>query len=204
MLAFHLDPDIDAASRRRTTIESFVDWLDDRLGLAGKKVTDLGCGPGLYAEAIAARGGRVTGIDFSRTSLVHARESAARAGLGIDYREGDYLADPLTEGQDIVTLIYGDYCALAPAMRTRLLERVRQTLAGGGRFVFDVYSVGQMSRLTEGFEAGHRYMNGFWAEGDYYGFRATHQPRALPDRCRDETVRDLQLDAILHTRDHHG
>ena len=99
MLAFHLDPDIDAASRRRTTIESFVDWLDHRLGLAGRKVTDLGCGPGLYAEAIAARGGRVTGIDFSRTSLAHARASAARGGWSRSWQaidaSGPHLQSPM-------------------------------------------------------------------------------------------------------------
>jgi SAM-dependent methyltransferase len=173
MLAFHLNPDIDAASRRRASIDGFADWLDARFGLATRRITDLGCGPGLYAERMAARGATVTGVDFSSTALAHARQSALRGGFVIDYREADYLEGALPEAQDIVTLIYADYCPLAPAMRSRLLGRVREMLVPGGSFVFDVFSPGQMSRLREGFEAGHRYGDGFWAPGDYYGFKRT-------------------------------
>lgn len=173
MLAFHLDPAHDAASRRPESIDGFVGWLDKRLPLAGRKVMDLGCGPGLYAQRLAQRGAQVTGIDFSANSVAHARDTAAAAGLAIDYRIADYLEDELLGGQDLVIMIYGDYCAVAPAQRARLLRRVRAALAPGGRFVFDVFSPGQMQLLSEGFEGGRRFMHGFWADGDYFGFKRT-------------------------------
>lgn len=173
MLAFHLDPAHDAASRRPTSIDGFVGWLDARLPLAGRRVMDLGCGPGLYAQRLAQRGARVTGIDFSASSIAYARDAAAAAGLAIDYRIANYLEDELPGGQDLVIMIYGDYCAMAPEQRARLLRRVGATLAPGGRFVFDVFSPGQMADLSEGFEAGRRFMQGFWAEGDYFGFKRT-------------------------------
>src|SRR5690606_4761567 len=75
MLAAHLDPAHDLASRRPAIIDGFVSWLDRRIGLAGRRVLDLGCGPGLYCERMALRGARVTGLDFSARSLAHARRS---------------------------------------------------------------------------------------------------------------------------------
>lgn len=171
MLRLHLDGECDLASRRTATIEAFVGWLDARLHLAGRALTDLGCGPGLYAERYARRGAKVTGLDFSLSSIVHARDAARAAGLSIDYRVADYLKADLPARQDLVTLIYGDFGALAPASRRRLLDSVRQSLAPGGRFVLDVFSTGMLAALSEDAVCEKRLMDGFWAEGDYVGFK---------------------------------
>jgi len=62
-----------------------LDWIDERAALAGKRVLDVGCGGGILAEAMAARGARVTGIDLSEKSLrvaeLHSLQSQAR----VDY-----------------------------------------------------------------------------------------------------------------------
>ena len=48
MLAAHLNPNTEAASRRPEVIDRSVAWLVDTLGLReGDAVVDLGCGPGL-------------------------------------------------------------------------------------------------------------------------------------------------------------
>ena len=49
-----------------------LEWIDAVVGLAGKRVLDVGCGGGLLAEAMAHRGARVTGIDLSPESLAVA------------------------------------------------------------------------------------------------------------------------------------
>jgi SAM-dependent methyltransferase len=174
MLEFHLDPANDLASRRPEAIDRIVTWLDTRLDLDGKAVCDLGCGPGLYAGRMAMHGARVTGVDFSARSLAYARRSADAKRLAIAYRQADYLKDELPAGQDIVTLIYGDYCVLSPQQRRALLERIRAMLKPGGHFVFDVFSRLQFGQLSEEFRCERRLMNGFWAEGDYFGFKAVH------------------------------
>ena len=178
MLRFHLDGSNDLASRRTTAIDAFVDWLDRRFTLAGLKVTDLGCGPGLYAGRYAGRGAVVTGLDFSANSLAHARNVAEAAGLSVDYRRADYLRDDLPGGQDLATMIYGDFCAMAPDKRAVILAKVRATLKPTGSFVFDVFSTGMFAELREETLFESRLMNGFWAAGDYVGFKTT---RLYPD-----------------------
>lgn len=173
MLECHLDPTSDLASRRPEAIDKIVGWMDARIGLSGKSVCDLGCGPGLYAERMAALGARVTGIDFSHRSLAHASRSAAAKGLEVDYRHGDYLKSDLPKEMDVVSLIYGDFCVLSPAKRRDLLARIHAMLKPGGRFVFDLFSRDQFEKLAEGVRFERRLMNGFWAAGDYFGFAAT-------------------------------
>lgn len=174
MLEFHLDPSTELASRRPEDIDRFVRWMESHLGLAGKDVCDLGCGPGLYTERMAMHGAFVTGIDLSARSLEHARHVAAARKLPIVYAQANYLTDALPEQQDVVTLIYGDYCVLSPAQRRALLDRIKAMLKPGGKFVFDVYSRPQFGQLSEEFVCERRLMNGFWAEGDYFGFKVTH------------------------------
>jgi len=73
MLASHLDPTVDGASRRPETIERITNWIATSVGLRrGDCILDLGCGPGLYAERLAQAGFQVTGVDFSQNSIDYA------------------------------------------------------------------------------------------------------------------------------------
>lgn len=51
-----------------------LEWLDQLAGgIQGKRVVDVGCGGGILAESMAAKGARVTGIDLSEKALKVAR-----------------------------------------------------------------------------------------------------------------------------------
>ncbi|HEY0778261.1 MAG TPA: methyltransferase domain-containing protein, partial [Gemmatirosa sp.] len=52
-------------------------WLPE--DLAGARVLDAGCGPGVLTMALAARGAQVTAVDLSPTLVALARERAADA-----------------------------------------------------------------------------------------------------------------------------
>ncbi len=167
MLAAHLDPNSDSASRRPETIQRSVEWLVQALGLqTGDRVLDLGCGPGLYAARLASHGLHVTGVDFSQSSIDYAQTYARQHRLEIDYRCQDYLQLDEEAGFEAALLIYGDLCPLAPEKRRRLLANVRRALKPGGRFVLDVTT--PILRQRYGLKNGwHAAQAGFWKGGPH-------------------------------------
>nr|WP_319516076.1 class I SAM-dependent methyltransferase [uncultured Cohaesibacter sp.] len=173
MLAFHIDGSNDLASRKQESIVSIVDWIAERFAVDGKRVCDLGCGPGLYANRLAQKGAQVTGVDISTSSLAYARghaPSAAPTGAP-SYRLANYLEDPLPQEQDLVLLIYADYCALSPSQRRTLLARMRAQLNPGGAIVFDVFSDHMFQKLEESTVLESDLMGGFWAPSPYVGLK---------------------------------
>lgn len=84
-----------------------VDWIDERVGLAGKRVLDVGCGGGLLAEAMAARGATVTGIDMGEAPLAVARLHLHESGVAVDYRQAtaEALVDSEAGQYDLVTCL---------------------------------------------------------------------------------------------------
>ncbi len=173
MLHNHLNQDTDLASRRLPAIDAVVDWIDRKFNLYGKRVCDLGCGPGLYAQRFAERGARVHGLDFSVNSIAFAQEAARETNSSVEYRVANYLKDPLPSGQDLVTMIYCDLCVLSPPQREVIYQKVRYALNPGGTFFFDVMSMNAYEAREETSAFGHRFMGGFWAEGDYFAFQNT-------------------------------
>ncbi|WP_203566463.1 SAM-dependent methyltransferase [Aestuariimicrobium ganziense] len=174
MLGFHLAPDNDMASRRHEFIDASVAWLVDVLDLdEGSTLLDLGCGPGLYANRLAARGVRVTGVDVSGSSLAHARQVAAADGLPAKFVRGDYLTTDLGHDQSAAIMIYEDYCALSPAQRAAFLARVSDALADGGRFAFDVTSAARFAGEQPGVRTAEDFQDGFWGPPGYVGTEET-------------------------------
>jgi 2-polyprenyl-6-hydroxyphenyl methylase/3-demethylubiquinone-9 3-methyltransferase len=55
-------------------------------GYAGKRILDIGCGGGIFSEALARSGAQVVAFDASQRSLQAAKDHAREAGLQIDYR----------------------------------------------------------------------------------------------------------------------
>ena len=59
-----------------------LNWIDERVGLKGKRVLDVGCGGGILAESMARRGADVLGIDLADKSLkykiTHCRPQVGR------------------------------------------------------------------------------------------------------------------------------
>ncbi|HEX6592606.1 MAG TPA: bifunctional 2-polyprenyl-6-hydroxyphenol methylase/3-demethylubiquinol 3-O-methyltransferase UbiG [Moraxellaceae bacterium] len=64
-----------------------LNWIDERVGLAGKTVLDVGCGGGILSESMARRGASVTGIDMGEAPLAVARLHLLESGQQVDYRQ---------------------------------------------------------------------------------------------------------------------
>ena len=82
-----------------------LDYIDARAGLSGKQVLDVGCGGGILAESMAARGATVTGIDMGGAPLEVARLHLLESGQHVDYRQVpvEQLADEMPAQFDVVT-----------------------------------------------------------------------------------------------------
>jgi len=82
-----------------------LDWIDHHVGLAGKRVLDVGCGGGLLSEGMAVRGADVTGIDLSEKPLGVAKLHLLESGEKVDYRKiaVEQLAEEMPGAFDAVT-----------------------------------------------------------------------------------------------------
>jgi 2-polyprenyl-6-hydroxyphenyl methylase / 3-demethylubiquinone-9 3-methyltransferase len=76
-------------------------------GLAGKRVVDVGCGGGIFAEALARLGADVTGIDLSDKGIGVARLHQYESGTSVDYRlvAAETLALEAPGAFDVVTCL---------------------------------------------------------------------------------------------------
>lgn len=84
-----------------------LEYIGERAPLAGFRAVDVGCGGGLLAEAMAAAGARVTGIDMAEAALAVARVHAAASGVELRYElaTAEQLAEREAGLFDVVTCL---------------------------------------------------------------------------------------------------
>ncbi len=84
-----------------------LDWIRRYADLDGRKVLDIGCGGGILAEAMAAAGATVTGLDIAEKPLAVARLHQIESGLDVDYQQGtaEELASKEAGRYDVVTCL---------------------------------------------------------------------------------------------------
>ncbi len=101
--------------------------------VAGKRVLDAGCGPGVYAEWLVDHGAEVVGIDVSRRMIELARE---RVGQRAEFIQAnleepvDFLADASFDL--VLSALSVDYVRDLG----RLFGECHRVLRDGGHFVF--------------------------------------------------------------------
>ena len=80
-------------------------YIEERAGLAGKKVLDVGCGGGLLSEAMARRGATVTAIDLAPELVEVAKLHALDQGVDVEYLQIaiEALAEERAGQYDVVT-----------------------------------------------------------------------------------------------------
>ena len=174
MLSYHLNEQVDLASRNAAFIERSVAWIASRFDVkAGTRIADFGCGPGLYTTRLARRQADLTGIDFSKNSIAYARDRANEEGLPITYIHQDYLGFRSDSSFDLIIMIMCDYCALAPDKREMILNVFRESLAPGGSILLDAYSLHAFAQRTETATYEENLLDGFFSPGRYFGFLNT-------------------------------
>lgn len=150
MLREHLSQSHDMASRRTETIRRQVEWISaEVLGPAPARVLDIGCGPGLYLQALAEQGHDCRGIDFSPASIAYARAEARRAALSIDYEEADlrHAAFGPERTFDAVMLIFGEFNVFTPGDARTILAKAHAALKPGGRLLLEPATEAAVRRI---------------------------------------------------------
>jgi len=82
-----------------------LEYIDNIVKLHKKQILDVGCGGGILAESMAARGAFVTGIDLAEKPLKVAELHLIESGQQVDYRKvsAEDLAQERPASFDAVT-----------------------------------------------------------------------------------------------------
>lgn len=126
----------------------------------GKKILDLGCGPGLYNRRLSKMGADVKGIDLSKGLIKIAKEE----NPNLDFVVGDAEKLPYKNSQfDIVlsTLVLGHL-----EKWDRALGEINRVLKKGGIFIFSNYNpVVERTKKTKWFFRSFREIKDYFKEG---------------------------------------
>lgn len=176
MLAAHLNPNFDGASRKLCFIDQSIKWIAENIPFSNHPgLLDIGCGPGLYAERFCKTGYKVTGLDFSKRSIEYAKDSANKQDLDITYIYQDYLKMNYSNMFDLATFIYCDYGALSTENRAIILRKIYQSLKIGGKLVLDVFSMVKYKDFEEMKTWNVHENGGFWSAEKYLSLKAQHK-----------------------------
>jgi SAM-dependent methyltransferase len=116
-----------------------VDFLEAALAPpAGGAVLDVACGTGRHAIGLAARGYRVTGVDFNPRYLGEAEAGARAAGASAHWIEADMRALPFDRAFDAAYSYFTSFGYFSDEDNERVMAGVARALRPGGRFLLDV------------------------------------------------------------------
>ena len=102
------------------------------------KILDVGCGTGRHSIELTKRGYTITGIDFSESQLVSAREKAAKENLKIDFQKHDARNLPFNKEFDFaIMLCEGGFPLMeTDEMNFDILKSVTKSLKDNAKFIF--------------------------------------------------------------------
>lgn len=121
-------------------------WFDKRIDWSGKRVLDLGCAGGFMAEALAARGAYVTGIDPAADAIEAARQHAQAEGHDIRYDVGvgEDLPYDTDQFDAVVCVDVLEHVSDLP----QVLAEVARVLRPGGQFLYDTINRNPLARFA--------------------------------------------------------
>lgn len=194
MLKLHLNPDIEAASKTKDTIETESCFIIKSMVMSkGKDVLDLGCGPGLYVREFAKTGAMVTGIDISDRSIDYAKKNIKPEYRNTLFTKMNYLNMDYKKSFDIVTLIFYDLCALSTNEQNILLAKIHAALKENGFFIFDIVTESKSTSISTNISVCDE---GFWSPKPYLEILNTY----LYEKPKTEGLQYMIIDEDGSTR----
>jgi len=202
MLKAHLNPNIDGATRKHTTVREIVKWISAVAPVEKHpNLLDLGCGPGIYAEEFHKNGYNVTGLDFSQRSISYAKNSANEKNLPITYYQRNYLLMDFKEKFDLITLIYCDFGVLSTEDRANLLKKIYIALKPDGLLIFDVFTPHQYTGIEE-CKNWEYAENGFFSAEPYLCLNSLYRYDEQNTFCRQHIIMTQQNVKYINVWEH--
>jgi SAM-dependent methyltransferase len=141
MLAEHLSQTHDRASRRSHLIDQHVAWIHQvLLQERATRILDLGCGPGLYSNRLAALGHHCIGIDYSPASIAYAKAGGLQAKIAATYHLEDIRTASYGSGFGFAMLIYGELNVFSHHDATTILTKLFRALSPGGLLLLEAHT----------------------------------------------------------------
>ena len=117
------------------TRQSIAPLLEAAGAVAGVRLLDVACGPGLVAAAAVHRGSKAVGIDFSAEMI----RIASRRNPQVAFQEGDAESLPVPDASfDAVVMNYG---MLHLGRPERAIAEAFRVLVSGRRYAFTVWDI---------------------------------------------------------------
>jgi 2-polyprenyl-6-hydroxyphenyl methylase/3-demethylubiquinone-9 3-methyltransferase len=171
-----------------------LEYIGARATLASQRVLDVGCGGGLLAEGLAARGARVTAIDMAPENIAAARDHAAGSELSIDYRcvDVEELATGMPHQFDVVTCL--EMLEHVPEP-DRIVTACATALRPGGVAFFSTINRNLKSFVLA--IVGAEYVLGLLPRGTHEYARLI-RPAELATWCRTAGLELMELTGLHH------
>jgi 2-polyprenyl-6-hydroxyphenyl methylase/3-demethylubiquinone-9 3-methyltransferase len=169
-----------------------LDYLAQRASLPGARVLDVGCGGGLLAEGLAARGARVIGVDMAPENVAAAAEHAREGRVSIDYRcvDVELVAAEMAGTFDVVTCLEMLEHVPEPS---RIVAACATAARHGGLVAFST-----INRNVKSFAlaiVGAEYLLGLLPRGTHE-YRKLIRPAELARWCRQAGLEVTELTGL--------
>ncbi|MGH2763544.1 MAG: class I SAM-dependent methyltransferase [Thermoleophilaceae bacterium] len=158
------------------------------------QVLDLGCGSGIWAVKLAARGWQVTGVDFVPKALRRARQRAQEAGVELRLIEGDVTALGAAGVGSGFQLLVDFGCfhdELSDAQREAEVREAGAAAAPGGTLLLMAWAPGRRGPLPRG--ASREDIEAAFAEWKVIDEEAMNVPPGAPRYVRKADPRFYRL-----------
>ncbi len=171
-----------------------LEWIERRAPLAGTRALDAGCGGGILAEALAAKGASVKGIDLSDKALKVARLHLLESKVAVDYEAiaVEDLAAREPASYDVVTCMELLEHVPEPA---RTVQACADAARPGAKLFFSTINRNPKSYLFA--VVGAEYVLGLLPKGthDYAKFI---RPAELARACRQAGLEVREITGMTY------
>lgn len=170
MLEQHLNQEHDWASRRGPIIAAHAAWIAEQLSVPSR-ILDMGCGPGLYTQALAEQGHQCVGVDFSPASIEYARQRSADCDPKPEYILGDIRNYRSNQKFDCIIMTFGEFNAFIRKDAALLLEHCAEMLTENGLFILEAHTYDAVRAMGEAPATWQRHATGLFSAGPHLCLR---------------------------------